>query len=314
MEYRTLGRTNLSVSSISLGTVALGLDYGIAAPGNFGRPDPEAALRLLQEAREAGINFFDTAPAYGSSEALLGQALGNDPGCIIATKVSIPPENDPCWADAGRLKGTLRASLQKSLRRLNREVLDVVQLHNPTPEILGRWELLEVLLEARQRGMVRFLGASVYGEAAAQAVLAAGCFEVLQVAFNLLDQRLSRRIFPAAQQQGVALVVRSAFLKGVLTQKARWLPPELLPLRKAVARTRRLLHVSWEGLPELALRYCLSVPGPSTVLVGVRTSPELGQALQALRAGTLSDSCLQQARSLGLKEERWLNPSLWPLP
>src|SRR3972149_11222385 len=91
MEYRVLGKTGLKVSAIGIGTVSLGVDYGIEVPGGFGAPGEKGAIDLLKGCACEGINVFDTAPAYGRAEELLGKAFGNAADVGGITKVSIPP-------------------------------------------------------------------------------------------------------------------------------------------------------------------------------------------------------------------------------
>ena len=318
MKYRSLGRTGLTVSAVSLGTVSLGVEYGIDAPGEFGRPDEVSALRLLHEAVDCGITLVDTAPAYGESERLIGLATGGDSRVIVATKVT-PPAGYVASGFSRTLAETVRASIDASLdasrRALGRDALDVVQIHNATREIIEAAEVTDALLDAKRRGVVRCLGASVYGEEAALAVVRSGQFDVLQVAFNALDQRMAARVLPAAAAAGVGVVVRSAHLKGALTPKAQWLPEPLAPLREAAERARDLLSGGrWDALPEAAMRYCLSAPHVSSVLSGARTSAELRSAIQAEAAGPFADSVLAQATRLALTEERLLNPYHWPMP
>jgi aryl-alcohol dehydrogenase-like predicted oxidoreductase len=305
MKYRPLGKTNLRVSGVSLGTVELGVQYGIAVPGDFGRPPEDDAVRLLAEAADAGINFFDTAPGYGESERLLGQALGRRADCFFATKVSVPR--------AGNVRAAIESSIESSLKTLRRDAIDVVQIHNATLEVLRQGELAAILQDARQRGIVRFLGASVYTEDEALAVLEDDRFDVLQVAFNILDQRMAAHVFPAARRAGVGVLVRSAFLKGVLTDKAWHLPPELSVLQSAAEKVKDAVAGSWDAMPEVALRFCLSAPEVGTVLVGARTRMELQQALKAESQGPLSAEILETARGLALADERLLNPSTWPV-
>lgn len=313
MNYRSLGRTDLQISDLAFGTVSLGMDYGIGVSEQFGRPDEADAIQLLCRAADAGINLFDTAPAYGESERLLGLALGRRHDCVIATKVSIPQDADGRPLRGISLRQAVEASLGNSLRALQRDVLDIAQIHNASLDAIAQGEMAEILLGARQEGKVRFLGASVYTEEEAMAVIEAGCFDVLQVAYNGLDQRMARRVFPAAERAGVGIIVRSAFLKGALTAKAQWLPPELTELRQAAERARDVLAGSWQSLPEMALRFCLSALQVATVLVGVRTLEELRQALSAAEAGRLSEEMLTQAAALALTDERLLNPSHWPM-
>ena len=306
MNVRPLGRTGLTVSALSLGTVALGVDYGIAAPGEFGRPDEDEAIRLVRQALDRGITLIDTAPAYGESERIVGRAAGGDPRAIIATKVN-PSIRNP--------QSAIRNSLESSLRALGREVLDIVQIHNATRAMIEDGAITDALLDAQRRGLIRVIGASVYGEGAARAVIASGAYGVLQVALNALDQRMLQEVIPSAAAAGIGVIVRSAFLKGALTPKAQWLPEPLAALRDAAARARDLLAGgAWDRLPDAAMRYCLSVPGVGSVLTGARTIPELDAALAAEAAGAFDPSTLATAATLALTDDRLLNPSHWPVP
>ena len=173
----------------------------------------------------------------------------------------------------------------------------------------------DALLDAKRRGLVRILGASVYGEEAALAVIRSGEYGVVQVALNALDQRMMRAVLPAAEAAGVGVILRSAFLKGALTPKAQWLPEPLAPLREAAARARdALARGSWDRLPAAAMRFCLSVPHAASVLSGARTLAELDEAIAAEAAGPLDASALAMAAQLALTDERLLNPSYWPVP
>lgn len=313
MRYRPLGRTGLEVSAIALGTVELGLAYGVGAQGTTSPPSEEEASRLLHHAADAGITLFDTAPTYGESERLLGRALGKRRDCLFATKISLPPAF-AAEAAPGVLRRAIEASLQASRRALQRDVLDLVQLHNATEAAITRGAVAEVLLEARRRGEVRFLGVTVYGERAALAALSAGYVDVIQVAYSLLDQRMAARVLPQAAAAGVGVLGRSALLKGALTPRAQWLPPELTPLREAARQVCRAYDISWAQLPRLALRFCLAAPQLSAVLVGARTIEELDQALAAAAAGPLSAAEVSLAQDLGLSDERLVNPTFWPVP
>ena len=244
MEHRILGRTGLKVSSLSLGTVEMGVNYGIRKPNESERPGRSEAINLLQYAADRGINLFDTAPAYGESEEALGEALGRRQDCYFATKVSIPEENGRVLTGKA-LRLAVDDSLQASLKALRRDCLDIVQIHNATADILEDGEITEVLLRARDAGKVRFTGVSVYGEEAARATIEAGSFDVMQLAFNLLDQRMAEKILPMAYKANIGVICRSALLKGALTERAQWLPDELAPLRQQVARAVESLAGSW---------------------------------------------------------------------
>ena len=311
MHYRPLGHTGLTVSALSLGTVSLGVDYGIAAPGEFGRPDEADAIALIRAALDAGVTLIDTAPAYGDSERIVGIAAGRDARAIIATKVP-SPSSPTAVSDFSQ---AVIASLESSLRRLRRDVLDIVQIHNPTRETIDDRAVTDALLEAKARGLVRAIGASVYGEEAALAVVRSGEYSVLQIALNALDQRMRARVLPAAAAAGVGVLVRSAFLKGALTAKAQWLPQTLERVQTAAARARDVLaDGSWDRLPDAALRFCLSVPDVSSVLTGTRTRAELEAALAAEAVGPLDAATLAASSTLAVSDDALVNPSMWPIP
>ena len=310
---RPLGNTGIEVSSVALGTVELGMDYGIQAPGEYGRPTEEEAIRLLHEAADCGINVFDTAPAYGTSEELLGRALSKRSECLIATKVNIPLDDDRRSLVGKGLQNSIYASLTNSLRALRRDRLDIVQIHNATVALFVSDEWRAVMENSRQQGLVRLWGASVYTEEEALAAIQSGLCHILQVPYNLLDQKMAERVIPCAEEAAVAIMVRSAYLKGVLTEKAEWLPDALKPLESVVSDIRCQLGVSWKELSQMALRFCLSTLGVSTVLVGLRTHEELHATLESVELGALSPGEFRLAQTWALHDEPLLNPSYWPV-
>ena len=157
------------------------------------------------------------------------------------------------------------------------------------------------------------IGATVYDADAARAAILSGEYGVVQVALSVLDQRMRGDVIPAAAEYGVGVLVRSALLKGALTAKAPWLPEALAPLRRAAERVRdELAGGSWQMTTAAALRFCLAVPGVSSVLVGVRTLDELEAALAAAKAGPLDPSAVALAAGLAIEDDEMLNPSRWP--
>ena len=311
MQYLSLGRTDLQVSRLALGTAAFGLDrYGIQKRGESGVVSEKNAVRLVRTAVEQGINFFDTARGYGESEAVLGKGLAACKPSVIATKVTVPPEYEKL--SSTDFANRVMDSLETSLRALGRDVLDIVHIHNATSRVLQECEILNILEGARAQGKLRFIGASVYGEDAALTAIRSGRVDVLQVAINLLDQRMLTKVLPEASQANVAIVARSCLLKGVLTERANLLPPHLHALKAAAKRVGEALGETWESLPKTAIRFCLSLPGVSSVLLGLRSLSELRAALAAEEAGPLPDTVMCRADELKLTGENLLNPSFWP--
>ncbi|MBZ5666754.1 MAG: aldo/keto reductase [Acidobacteriia bacterium] len=311
MDYVALGATDLRVSRLGVGTAAFGLDgYGILTPGE-GNVDRAHAIANIHRAVEGGVNFFDTAPVYGCSEELLGEALTDHKDCLVATKVPIPA--NLCEISQSEMTHRVNQSLDESLRRLGREVLDVVQIHNATVDVLQQGNMVDCLERGREAGKLRYIGASVYGEEAASAAIGTGKIEIVQIALSLLDQRMRDNVIPEAAAAGVGVLTRSALLKGTLTKRAQWLPPSLQALSHASERAVRELGTSWESLPGMALRFCLSVDGVHCVLAGVRSSAEVEDCLEACAAGPIAPVLLAKAYGLGLRDERLLNPSHWQL-
>lgn len=310
MQYGILGKMGLKVSRISLGTVELGQDYGIRKSGKPNLPTCKEAISLIEHAVENGINFFDTAPSYGISEELLGATIGSRKDCYIATKVTVPLLGEGALTSK-QIQKNINSSINSSLSRLKRDVLDIVQIHNATSEIIRQGTAIEALLNNRVSGKIRFIGATVYGEEAALSAINSNSFDMLQVAYSLLDQRMSRQVFPLAKASGVGIVNRSALLKGALTPRVNWLPDELSRIKQEVAKIIEYLGISLQELPQVACCFCLSNEFVHTVLVGASNKQEIDDAVRAFSKQHFDADGLKALSSFGLDEERLLNPSCW---
>jgi aryl-alcohol dehydrogenase-like predicted oxidoreductase len=293
---------------LGLGTAALAVAYG---PPGAELPAPEAALarRTLLCAWERGIRFFDTAPAYGDAEAIVGAALGGREECTLATKLAIPAGGWPALSPR-QTRAHVRASALASLRALRRERLDVLQIHNAERSLIRRGAVLEALAELRQEGLVSSIGATVYGEADALAAIAAEELAGVQIPYSALDRRPERRVLPAAAAAGKAVVARSLLLHGVLSPAGRDLRGPFAPLGEACEEVRGAFAVRWEELPGAAVAFVASRPGIACALLGPRDEAEL----RALLDG--AEHFRQQAASWRAPAHRLspslLDPSRWP--
>lgn len=197
METRTLGKTNLQISRLGLGLSELGYELTLA--------DEARAAQVLNGALDAGINFLDTSACYNVSEELIGRTIAHRrDDFVLATK---------CGHVAGGYRGrdwtaqTVTDSIERSLKRLRTDRLDLVQLHSCGVDVLEKGEAIEALLAAQKAGKTRFVGYSGDNEAALWAVQS-GHFDTLQTSFNLVDQAARRELFPAAQAQGLGVIVK----------------------------------------------------------------------------------------------------------
>ena len=310
--YRTLGRTSLAVSPIALGTVELGLDYGIPVPGAYGRPSVSAAERLVHAALDGGINLIDTAQAYGNSEAILGRALrGRRQRVVLATKATVQADGKTLRGDA--LRRAMLAGLENSLRLLQTDHVDIWQIHNVDSDLLDQSDLVaEVFSEARARGMALWRGGSFYGPDLPLAALAHGLFDIVQVTYSVFDQRLADKLFPTAKAKGVGILVRSILLQGVLTERADYLPDRLEQLKARSRRFRELVAADRGGLTpaQAAIAFGLAEPRIGSVLIGVRSVSELQENLVAATA-TLSPDLMYELRQLRVNDPKLLNPGTW---
>lgn len=309
MNYRRLGRTNLQVSEISLGTVELGMDYGIPAQGAHRRPSGAAAARLLNCALDLGINLIDTAQAYGESEVIIGQALkSRRDEYILATKIG-----SLSWEgySGTELQKRVEASIIESLRALQTDIIDLLYIHNATPELIQQGEIVEIMERARQAGYARFIGTTTYGEAAPLAVLEDGHFDCIQVAYNLLDRQFEERVLPLAKEKEVGVVIRSVLLKGALTYRYAHLPEELHELREAVDAVNSLCSAQSSDLPELAYRFVLGHPVVSTALVGTGRVHELQEIVSFAGCTALPAELLNEIREIVVSPDQ-INPGTWP--
>jgi 1-deoxyxylulose-5-phosphate synthase len=303
LDHRSAGS-----AALGIGTVALSVAYG---PPGVQRPAPHAAQarRVLLSAIERGVRVIDTAPAYGESETLVGQALGDRDGCTIATKLAIP---DGGWdlLSPAETRAYVRSSAQASLQALRRGHLDLLQIHNADEPLIRRMTVVEALARLREEGLVARIGATLYGEAAALAAIDTAAFDVVQIAYSALDRRPERRVLPAAASAGKAVIARSLLLRGVLSPAGRELGGAFAVLGRAADAVRRSLHVSWEQLPGAAVAFVASQPGIACALLGPRDERELDALLDQVERFAPAAAGLRLPTSD--LPEQLLDPSYWP--
>jgi aryl-alcohol dehydrogenase-like predicted oxidoreductase len=293
VKYRDFGTTGWRVSEIAFGGWQLG--------GQWGHVDDQASINSLLHAFEAGVNFVDTAEYYGEghSEEVIGKALrqwGGDK-VYVATKVRpvvwpSPEEDDPLMR--GRYpEWYVRDAVEKSLRRLGVEQIDLFQLHGWFKDGIRSLDWLETLNALRQEGKIDKIGVSIRDYRPDEGVDLArfGLVDSLQVVFNMFEQRPADQLFPAGAQSGAAFIARVPFDSGSLI--GHWTPdtyrswPEgsvpawlfrgerFNQTLERVDALKKLCAPYYPTLAEAALRYALSEPYVSTVIPGMLTAGEI---------------------------------------
>lgn len=286
MEKRALGQTGMQVSVLGFGGSEIG--YGGAS----------AAIvdRLLGGALDAGLNVIDTAECYLTSEELIGQAVaGRRREFYLFTKCGHAAGFDlPDWSPT-----LLEKSIERSLKRLRTNYLDLLQLHSCALEILKRGDVIEVLRRARERGQTRSIGYSGDGEAALYAV-ESGAFDTLQTSINIADQEALELTLPRARARQMGVIAKRPVANAV------W--------KHAEKPDDSYVEVYWERLAKLnyeflrgemrsavatALRFTLSQSGVHTAIVGTMQPGRWRENAELLTEGALPRAALQQIR------DRW---------
>jgi aryl-alcohol dehydrogenase-like predicted oxidoreductase len=210
-----------------------------------------------------------------------------------------------------RLRLAIERSIEESLRALQVDSIDLLQIHNAHRKVLANDVVLGTLAEAQRKGRFRFLGASCVGEEAALAALEFPQVRAMMIPLNILDRQMVPRVFPMTGSRGVGLLARSAFLRGVLTDQLAEVPDALLPVKLAAARIADEFAGETQGLSELALRYCLSYDAVSTVVIGIRSLDELETNVRSAEKGVLSAGCIDRLSLIEISEPNLVTPGTW---
>ena len=290
MQYRTLGRTGIKVSPYALGTLMFA--------SSINDQGPDASIRVIHKALDAGINFLDTADSYGDSEEIVGKALqGRREHVVLATKVSRPMGQDPNQQGASRR--WITTAVEDSLRRLQTDYIDLYQIHriDPTTDVE---ETLSVLTDLIRSGKVRAIGSSttpasdiVEAQWVAERRNLAR-FHTEQPPYSLLTRGIEREVLPVAQRYGIGTLVWGPLAQGLLTGRVR--RNQENGLRRAgmvkhltdehrIDVVEQLIPLAEQaGLPltHLATAFAIAHPAVTSAIVGPRTMEHLDDLLAGL--------------------------------
>ncbi len=320
MEYRPLGRTGLRVSALGFGCGAVG---GLLVRGDYAE-----MVRTVARAAELGVTYFDTAAIYGNgqSETNLGRVLAElRPDVLVGTKVQVR------GAEMDDIGGAVIRSVEGSLARLGRDCVDLIQLHNPVaaqrqpdrqwvsaadvPLVIAAFEKLQA------QGKARYWGINGIGETAAlHAAVGLGQAHTIQCCYNLINPSAGipvppsfpfqdyGRLIDRAAEQGMGVIAIRVLAGGALSgtpDRHANAAPSVDPIASGkdyaedVAHARRFDFLVQDGyassLVEAAVRFAISKPGISTVLVGISNGEQLEQAVEFANRGPLPAEALRRA-------------------
>lgn len=300
----------MEVSEIAFGGVEIGMPYGIGIKSEKEMPKEKEAIYLLHKALEEGINFYDTARMYGNSEDIMGKAFkGRRHQIILGTKCRhLRDRNGKLPSDSDLANKILR-SVEESLHALQTDYLDVFMLHQADKEILENDKIAEVFLSLKKRGEVRSIGVSTYSLEDTQLAMEKKLWEVIQLPFNLIDQRQAK-LFEEAFHKEIGLVIRSVLLKGLLSDRGKNLPAPLMNVEGHIQKYEELLGDEWD-LPTLAVKFALSFGQLSSVLVGIDKEEYLYHALKAGDGNYLNAEGLAKAKKLEFPNPEFIDLPHW---
>ena len=327
MQYRPLGRTGFDVSSISFGAWAIG--------GTWGTVDDAESMRTLHRALDLGVNFFDTADVYGDghSERLLARLRKERSEPFwVATKIG--RRSNP-HTPQSYTRENLTAYVERCLKNLDVEALDLLQIHCPPTDIFYMPEVFGVFDDFVRAGKVRFYGASVERSEEGLKALEYPQLQSLQIVFNILRQRPAELLFPRALERRVGILARlplsSGMLTGKLTHSTRFHADDHrsfnregaafskgetfsgFDYEKSLAVVEKLRELLPPGmtLAELALRFIASFSAVTCSIPGARRPEQVEQNVRVGGAGPLDGELLQHVTAVYEADVKPLVHQLW---
>jgi len=325
MPHRQLGNSALQVSTIAVGF------WGIVGGDYWGTQEEKDTIDTVHAALDVGLNFFDTAEAYGDgySEQMLGRALKNRrEEAIIATKVSqhnLAPDD-------------LRAACERSLHRLGTDYIDLYQLHWPNHEVPYEGTM-GAMLELQREGKIRVIGVSNFGKQDMPDMLAHGRFESNQLPYSLLWRAIEFDIQPQCHDANIAILPYSPLNQALLTgryKNADEMPPSRTRTRhfrgdrkdsrhgqagcesevfKTVEAIRQICADINQSMVHVALAWLLHKPGVTSVLAGARNRDQIHSNATAANL-SLSPETIDRldATTEELKQKFGTDPDMWQSP
>jgi aryl-alcohol dehydrogenase-like predicted oxidoreductase len=282
MEQRQFGKTDMRISVLGFGGAEIG----------FEKANPETVARLLGDALDAGLNVIDTAECYLQSEELIGQAVASRrKDFYLFTKCGHPETvTKEDWRPE-----SLLASIERSLRRLRTDRVDLVQLHSCSEAELRKGDVIKALQEARQKGFTRYIGYSGDGQAARFAV-ECGAFDTLQTSVNIADQESIDLTLPLARKRQMGVIAKRPIAN------AAWRYSKLPEVAYHQTYWHRLQKLNYDWVKDsqpasIALRFTLGVPGVHTAIVGTKNPARWRENAALLDKGPLPAAQFEAIRA-----------------
>jgi len=322
MKYNQLGKTDLKVSTLSLGCWVFG------GGDVWGQQDDADSIATVHAALDVGVNFFDTAEGYGGgySEEVLGRALvGHRDKAIIATKVS----------QRNLAPAAVQQACENSLRRLQTDYIDLYQIHWPS-RTTPLSETIEALQKLQKEGKVRTIGVCNFGVQDLADLLSIGYVESNQLPYNLLWRAIEFEIRPKCIEEGIGILCYSVLAQALLTGK--YTSPDDVPEGRsrtrhfsknrpqarhsdkgceaetfaAIEQIRQISEQVGQPMANVTMAWLLHQPGITSIIAGARTPDQMKRNVKAVDLALSPDVLAQlNAATDGLKQKLGPNPDMW---
>lgn len=279
---------DLKISAMTLGTVQLGMEYGIA--NKSGKPSTQKAFEILDTAIEGGINSFDTANGYGESEEVLGkyftrQDSGGSSLPLITTKFRVDP-----------MMGTDTASVEKqifgfaaqSLEKLKIKKIPVYMLHNAKDMSQYGSVVSDTLIKLKNEGVIEKAGVSVYFPAEVEEMLENDLYEAVQIPMNAFDTKMVRsRVLKKLKDKGCIVFVRSVFLQGLFFMDPDQMPESLASTALYLKQLREISRQEGLSVEQLALSFIRDMEGVTSLVLGAETPEQISDNIKLMEGPSL---------------------------
>jgi aryl-alcohol dehydrogenase-like predicted oxidoreductase len=289
------------MSKIILGTVQMGLKYGIN--NSIGKVSIEESHKILSKANLSGIDTLDTAEVYGDAHQVIGQFHRNQPGCKFKIVTKVPH-------DFGH--NSIKTKVLKYLEDLNVESLEVLMFHS-FESFLNNRQVIKDLIHLKTNGYINHIGVSVYTNDHIKYLLDEEEVSLVQLPFNLLDNFSIRGyLINQLKAKGKIIHTRSAFLQGLFFKNLNIQDKIVQKLYSHLELLKQITQKFNCSMEELALCYCLQQDNIDNVIIGVDSINHLDANLQASNY-SISEEIIQKVNSIRVEDLDLLNPSLWNL-
>ena len=298
------------ISKITLGTVQMGLKYGIA--NQAGKPTAIDSQKVLQFAYDHGINTFDTAPAYGNSEEIVGHFVDKNSSRHpnIVTKCFFPTTGDESYEE---LYQKVKDSVLKSLKDLHLDIIPYFLLHHAEDIIKTDGKIAKAIIQLKGEGLLNHIGVSIGKPEDINIFLNYDEFTVIQIPINILDLRLIKMGLLAKLYAKNAIVfARSIFLQGILFMNSHDLPDNLKKAEEYLVKLAEIAKKVNLSIAQLSFCFIRDLKEISSIVMGVDNIVQLKENLGNLNLPPLKESIKNEI--LGAFEEideNIIDPSLW---